>query len=184
MKAMRAANRRLIHDDVARHRELDEAMELFQSAYRTLDDAARLLLSQRGLGRAHQRILYLIARSPGQCVSDMLESLQVTKQALNTPLNQLKRKGLVRSRRQPGNGRRKQLFLSPAGELLEAQLSSQHRHRLASALDRLGPSGERRWREVMRHLADGNQPWTSMKSASRRVGSSSWARRSRPMRAV
>src|SRR5271169_3310140 len=104
MVAMRAATRRGIHQDVTRYRELDEAMELFQSAFRTLEDAARLLLVQRGLGRAHQRILYLIARSPGQSVSDMLERLQVTKQALNTPLNQLKRKGLVRAKRQPGNG--------------------------------------------------------------------------------
>lgn len=181
---MRAANRRVVQDDVARHRELDEAMELFQAAYRTLEDSARLLLSQRSLGRAHQRILYLIARTPGQSVSDMLERLQVTKQALNTPLNQLKRKGLVRARRQPGNGRRKQLFLTPQGELLEAQLSAQHRNRLAAAFETLGVPGERRWKAAMRHLANGNQPWASLRAASRGPNIRAWSRRASAARVV
>lgn len=147
-----------------RRLELDEAMELFQAAYRSLEESSRLLLAKRGLGRAHQRILYLIARSPGQSVSDMLGRLQVTKQALNTPLNQLKRKGLVRARRQPGNGRRKQLFLTPAGETLEQQLSREHRTRLASAFRTVGLQGERRWRDAMRHMANGDLTFAPLRS--------------------
>jgi|SRR5579863_5387406 DNA-binding MarR family transcriptional regulator len=165
MRAM--TPRKPVNDEGARYRALDEAMELFQAAHRTLEDSARILLAQRGLGRAHQRILYLIARSPGQSVSDMLDRLQVTKQALNTPLNQLKRKGLVRAKRQPGNGRRKQLFLTAAGEQLESQLSSQHRNRLAAAFRTVGSPGERRWRDAMRQLASGNQPWAPLRTTPR-----------------
>ena len=174
---MRAMNRRLVPEPIVRRRELDEAMELFLAAHRSLEQSARLLLMQRGLGRAHQRILYLIGRAPGQSVSDMLGRLQVTKQALNTPLNQLKRKGLVRAKREPGNGRRKQLFLTPAGELLEAQLSSQHRKRLAAAFRVVGLPGERRWRDAMKYLANGSEPWASPRGTIRPAEVRSWARR-------
>jgi len=146
---------------------LDEAMELLQAAHRSLEDAARIILAKRGLGRAHQRILYLIARTPGQSVSDMLSRLQVTKQALNTPLNQLKRKGLVRARRQPGNGRRKQLFLTAAGQALEEALSGEHRSRLSAAFDVIGPQGERRWREALRDLAGGDLTFAPLRRPSR-----------------
>jgi len=164
---MHAVNKRSVPESIVRRRELDEAMELFLAAHRSLEQSARVLLSQRGLGRAHQRILYLIGRAPGQSVSDMLGRLQVTKQALNTPLNQLKRKGLVRAKREPGNGRRKQLFLTPAGELLEAQLSSQHRTRLATAFRTVGNPGERRWRDAMKLLANGSEPWASSRATAR-----------------
>ncbi|MFI5399510.1 MAG: hypothetical protein ACHQZQ_00460 [SAR324 cluster bacterium] len=51
---MSAMNRRKAGANrTTRYRALDEAMELFQAAHRTLEEAARLLLIQRGLGRAH-----------------------------------------------------------------------------------------------------------------------------------
>ncbi|MFI5399509.1 MAG: hypothetical protein ACHQZQ_00455 [SAR324 cluster bacterium] len=107
----------------------------------------------------------------------MLERLQVTKQALNTPLSDLKRKGLVRSKRQPGNGRRKQLFLTPAGIVLEAQLSSQHRNRLAAAFRAIGIRGERRWREAMKHLANGTRNWAPLRASFRTAAGRTWASR-------
>ncbi|MFI5401125.1 MAG: MarR family winged helix-turn-helix transcriptional regulator [SAR324 cluster bacterium] len=180
---MRAVNvRKAGGNRMTRHRALDEAMELFQAAHRALDEAARLLLAQRGLGRAHQRILYLVARAPGRSVSDMLERLQVTKQALNTPLSDLKRKGLVRAKRQPGNGRRKQLFLTPAGVSLEAQLSLQHRNRLAAAFRAIGHPGERRWREAMKYLANGNRYWAPLRTSFSGAASRTWVRRGRTLR--
>jgi DNA-binding MarR family transcriptional regulator len=164
-------------ETLLRRRELDEAMELFLAAHRTLEQSARVLLHQRGLGRAHQRILYLIGRTPGQSVSDMLGRLRVTKQALNSPLNQLKRKGLVRAKREPGNGRRKQLFLTPAGELLEAQLSTQHRKWLAAAFRSVGLTGERHWRDAMKLLANGSEPWASLRGMVHPVEIRTWTRR-------
>jgi DNA-binding MarR family transcriptional regulator len=174
---MRAVTKKMTGEASDRYRSLDEAMELLQAAHRTMEDSARVMLAQRGLGRAHQRILYLIARSPGQSVSDMLERLQVTKQALNTPLNQLKRKGLVRAKRQPGNGRRKQLFLTQAGEAFETQLSMQHRTRLAAAFRSVGLPGEKRWRDAMKQLAGGNQPWAPLRGVPRTANLQEWTRR-------
>jgi len=180
---MRAMNgRKAGGNRITRHRALDEAMELFQAAHRSLDEAARLVLAQRGLGRAHQRILYLVARAPGRSVSDMLERLQVTKQALNTPLSDLKRKGLVRAKRQPGNGRRKLLFLTPAGASLEAQLSLQHRNRLAGAFRAIGLPGERRWREAMKYLANGSRYWAPLRTSFRGPEGRAWARRAHSAR--
>jgi len=176
---MRNVVRKIKVDDPLRRLALDEAMELFQAAHRSLEESSRIMLAKRGLGRAHQRILYLVARTPGQSVSDMLGRLQVTKQALNTPLNQLKRKGLVRARRQPGNGRRKQLFLTPAGEALELQLSGEHRTRLASAFLTIGSHGERRWRDAMLHLANGDLTFAPLRSQSSPQVLRSWMARRR-----
>lgn len=154
---MRAAARRSWEDNPLLCQALDEAMELLQAASRNLEGSSRIILARRGIGRAHQKILYLIARRPGQSISDMLGKLRVTKQALNTPLNQLKRKGLVRARRAPDNGRRKQLFLTPAGQALEEALSEEHRDRLATAFRKVGHHSERAWRQTMRRLAEGNR---------------------------
>ncbi len=154
---MRAMERRSWEDDPMRCQALDEAMELLQAASRNLEGSSQMILAKRGIGRAHQRILYLIARTPGQSVSAMLGRLRVTKQALNAPLNQLKRKGLVRARREPGNGRRKQLFLTPTGQALEEALSEEHRDRLAAAFRKVGHERERGWRQTMQRLAEGDR---------------------------
>jgi DNA-binding MarR family transcriptional regulator len=136
---------------------LDEAMELIEAACRRMQEAYRALLARRGIGGAHQRILFLIGRSAGPSVSGILERLQITKQALNSPLNLLERKGLVRARRQPDNARRKQLYLTAAGQSLRNELVEVHRGRLAAAFRKIGLRGEHRWREAMRQLARGDR---------------------------
>jgi DNA-binding MarR family transcriptional regulator len=160
---MTAAARKSWAYNPARHQALDEAMELLQAASRNLEGSSRMILAKRGIGRAHQRIIHLISRIPGQSISDMLARLHVTKQALNTPLNDLKRKGLVRTRRQPGNGRRKQLFLTPSGLALEEALSEEQRDRLAAAFRKVGHQGERGWRRTMQRLADGDRLFAAMR---------------------
>ena len=55
-------------------------------------------LAQQGLGRAHHRALYFIARRPNMSVSDLLALLAITKQSLGRVLNELAERGLVDSR--------------------------------------------------------------------------------------
>jgi DNA-binding MarR family transcriptional regulator len=96
------------------------------------------LLAVRGLGRAHHRALYFIARQPGLAVSDLLRLLAITKQSLSRVLSDLVRLGLVSSRVGETDRRQRLLTLTPEGEALEADLLEVLRERVAGAYAQAG----------------------------------------------
>lgn len=116
-----------------REAEIRRGIELlfFGSAhlFRAIDDE----LDLQGLGRAHQRALYFIARKPDLTVGELLHMLAITKQSLGRVLNDLSKRGLVDS--QPGlrDRRQKLLRLTAAGAELEARLYDRLREKLSSA---------------------------------------------------
>ncbi|HUJ77257.1 MAG TPA: MarR family winged helix-turn-helix transcriptional regulator [bacterium] len=142
----------------ARIQELNDSLEQLHFALRRITETPNAILARRGLRRAHQRILFFVARRQGLSVNDLLRELRVTKQALHAPLNQLKARKLVQVRPSPGDRRRKELFLTPAGTELEAQLTGPQRERLEQALRRVGPSSGRIWRQVLREIAGPPEP--------------------------
>lgn len=97
--------------------------------YRGIDEG----LAKQGLGRAHHRALYFIARSPNLTVSELLGLLAITKQSLGRVLNELAERGLVESRPGPTDRRQRLLRLSPAGVALEAELFEALRERMSVA---------------------------------------------------
>ena len=90
-------------------------------------------LARQGLGRAHHRALYFIARSPDLTVSDLLSLLAITKQSLGRVLSELIDRDLVSVR--PGDRDRRQrlLRLTPCGATLEGELYEALREKLAKA---------------------------------------------------
>ena len=116
-----------------REAEIRRGIELlfFGSAhlFRAIDDE----LDTQGLGRAHQRALYFIARKPDLTVGELLHMLAITKQSLGRVLNDLSKRGLVDS--QPGlrDRRQKLLRLTTAGAELEARLYDRLREKLSRA---------------------------------------------------
>ncbi|MBL0000893.1 MAG: MarR family transcriptional regulator [Sphingomonadales bacterium] len=95
-------------------------------------------LATQGLGRAHHRALYFIARQPDLTVSDLLKLLAITKQSLGRVLNDLAERALVESRPGPVDRRQKLLRLTKAGVALEARLFSSLRDKMAHAYDNAG----------------------------------------------
>ncbi|MGE7204947.1 MarR family winged helix-turn-helix transcriptional regulator [Sphingomonas sp. NPDC019816] len=95
-------------------------------------------LAAQGLGRAHHRALYFMARKPDMTVSELLSLLAITKQSLGRVLNELASRDLVETR--PGDRDRRQrlLRLTPAGAAMEAQLFDALREKLAKAYARAG----------------------------------------------
>ena len=132
--------------------ELRQAMELFFFAYREFTGGADKVLAERGLGRVHHRILYFVGRDSGGSVNALLETLQVSKQALNAPLRQLVDLGLVLSVTAGHDRRVRCLSLSDAGKALEAQLSGIQMAHLALAFEQAGPVAEAGWRRVMQAM--------------------------------
>lgn len=87
--------------------------------WRTID--ARL--AENGLGRAHYRALYFIARQPGLTISDLLALLGITKQSLGRVIKEMEARALLATR--PGNRdrRQKELRLTPKDASSKARSS-------------------------------------------------------------
>lgn len=95
-------------------------------------------LARQGLGRAHHRALYFIARKPDMPVSDLLALLAITKQSLGRVLNELIERELVETRPGERDRRQRLLRLTPAGVELETGLYDALRERLSAAYSRAG----------------------------------------------
>jgi DNA-binding MarR family transcriptional regulator len=131
---------------------LREAIELFFFGYRAFTEHPDRILRQRGLSRAHHRILYFVGRDPGLGIDALLAVLGVSKQALNAPLRRLIERKLVAVRTSAQDGRRRELRLTAEGARLEAQLTGTQIAQLARVFDAAGETAESGWRAVMAQL--------------------------------
>ncbi|HEY9906923.1 MAG TPA: MarR family transcriptional regulator [Thermosynechococcaceae cyanobacterium] len=137
-----------------REKELNEALEALHFAFRAVVAKPDAILAEQGLSRVHHRILYFIGRQPGLSVNELLATLGVSKQSLNTPLRQLTQSGLVEFRIDTTDRRIKRLTLTASGLCLEHQLSDDQRQRFARVFKVVGLEGEATWRKVMLLLAE------------------------------
>lgn len=102
-------------------------------AQSTLARSTEERLEALGLGRAHHRALYFIARHPDLTVSALLGLLGITKQSLGRVLNELVDRNLVETRVGERDRRQRLLRLSDAGRALESDLFECVRQVWASA---------------------------------------------------
>lgn len=90
-------------------------------------------LAAQGLGRAHHRALYFIARKPDMAVNELLSLLAITKQSLGRVLNELAERGLLETRAGERDRRQRLLRLTPAGVAMEADLFEAIRTKMSAA---------------------------------------------------
>lgn len=121
-----------------REAEVRRGIELLAFGYPALLRAIDQRLDAQGLGRAHHRALYFIARRPDLTVSALLRLLQVTKQSLGRVLGDLTTQGLVEVRVGEEDRRQRRLRLTAAGQAFEAELFDALRERLARAYAEAG----------------------------------------------
>ena len=105
-----------------REAEIRRGIELLYFGYGNMVKGADNHLAQQGLGRAHHRALYFIARRPGLPIGDLLDLLSITKQSLSRVLGDLQMRGLVVQSVGTRDRRQRMLRLTPAGERLETEL--------------------------------------------------------------
>ncbi|RMD88700.1 MAG: MarR family transcriptional regulator, partial [Alphaproteobacteria bacterium] len=122
-----------------REEALMRGAELVLRAERALADATTASCLDAGLGRAHQRVLLVIACNPGLSVSDLQHLLRIRKQSLGRVLDALVARGLVARERDSRDRRRHLLSLTAAGNELERSLFAAMRERIAAAYRRAGP---------------------------------------------
>lgn len=116
-----------------REGEVRRGVELLYFGYTRLTRSIDEGLAKEGLGRAHHRALYFIARQPDLTISELLRLLAITKQSLGRVLNDLGERGLVETRAGISDRRQKLLRLTAEGAAFEAQLFEALRSNLASA---------------------------------------------------
>lgn len=121
-----------------REEEVRRGIELLYFGYSHMIRGADAILERHGLGRAHHRALYFIARRPGLAVSELLRLLAITKQSLSRVLAELVARGLVRQEVGTLDRRRRLLTLTEAGTALEAELFEALRSRVSEAYARAG----------------------------------------------
>ena len=116
-----------------REPELRRGLELLYFGNSHLTRSIDQGLSAEGLGRAHHRALYFIARQPDLTVSDLLSLLAITKQSLGRVLTELTDRHLVETRPGTRDRRQRLLRLTEAGAKLESELFDALRERLSVA---------------------------------------------------
>jgi DNA-binding MarR family transcriptional regulator len=135
-----------------REAEIRRGVELLFFGYGHLLRAIDDRLAADGLGRAHHRALYFIARQPGLTVSTLLGLLGITKQSLGRALNELTTRGLAETQVGRDDRRQRLLKLTPAGAKLEAELFEMLRARLSAAYAEAGPAAVAGFWQVLEGL--------------------------------
>jgi DNA-binding MarR family transcriptional regulator len=116
-----------------RDEELKQGVDLLFAAFSDVFAQGEAALRDAGLGRAHRRALYFIARRPGLSVAQLLSILKITKQSLSRVLNDLR--------------------LTEKGAALEARLWAAQRPRVVRAFRDAGPEAVAGFRRVLTALS-------------------------------
>ncbi len=123
-----------------REAEIRRGIELMHFGYGRLLGAIDERLAAEGLGRAHHRALYFIARQPDLTVSALLTLLGITKQSLGRVITELSTRGLIETRTGRDDRRQRLLRLTDTGQALESALFEMLRARLSAAYVDAGPA--------------------------------------------
>jgi DNA-binding MarR family transcriptional regulator len=121
-----------------REAEIRRGIELIYFGYANLTRSIDAGLARQGLGRAHHRALYFIARKPDLSVSELLGLLAITKQSLGRVLNELAERGLVETRTGDRDRRQRLLRLTEKGGALETELFDMLREKMSAAYSSAG----------------------------------------------
>ena len=121
-----------------REPEIRRGAELLFFGYGHLYRQTDECLAKQGMGRAHHRALYFIAREPDLTISALLRTLGITKQSLGRVLSELTERGMVETRTGREDRRQRLLRLTPAGARLEQELFEAMRSRLSAAYAQAG----------------------------------------------
>ena len=138
--------------DPDREAHLRRAIEDLYFGYRAFTALPDRILAERGLGRAHHRILYFVCRDPGILIGDLLSVLNITKQAAHRPIRELQAQSLVKAVSADEDRRARRLFPTPQGTGLEAKLSQAQMSILNAAFQDQGETAERHWHQIMARL--------------------------------
>lgn len=132
-------------------------LERMHYVYQNYVRGSNHVMDKLGLGRAHHRVLYFIARGRTAAgtggVRGMAQRLGISKQALHKTLRELIEHDLAVSAPDPANKREHFITLTPKGLALEELVSGIQRRMFAEAAALHGNEALTGWAKVMDVLA-------------------------------
>lgn len=129
-----------------------ETIELLFFAYRDFVSDPDAILAKIGMGRAHHRVVYFVCRQPGMMVTDLLDTLQITKQSLARVLKQLIESGYIRQMAGAKDRRQRRLYPTLAGRELALALSEPQSRRIADAMEEMPPEERVAVKDFLRRM--------------------------------
>ena len=133
-----------------------DMIELLFFAYRDFISDPDAILAKIGMGRAHHRVVYFVSRQPGMMVTDLLDTLQITKQSLARVLKQLIESGYIRQMAGAKDRRQRRLYPTLAGRELALALSEPQSRRIAQAMEGMRPETREAIKDFLRHMRGRN----------------------------
>lgn len=109
-------------------------------------------LAELGLGRAHHRVMYFVARRPGITVRPLLAILGITKQSFGRVSKHLIDKGLMEQRTGEVDRRQRLLSLTAEGAALEKVIFDDLHDNVARAFSASGGEAVAGFWTVLQHL--------------------------------
>ncbi len=140
----------------------EACLELLHFGFRNITEGPDRMLAERGLARAHHRILYFIGRAGRISMSELLHILGISRQALHQPMKQLRDQGLIAAEPDAADRRNLILTLTDEGRAFERALTEPQKEMFARAREEAGHEALDGWRAVMEVLAAGT-PWNELK---------------------
>lgn len=132
-------------------------LERMHYVYNNYVRGSNHVMEKIGLGRAHHRVLYFIARGRAAAgtggLRGMAQRLGISKQALHKTLRELIEHDLAISEPDPANKREHFMTLTPKGLALEELVSGIQRRMFAEAAAKHGNDAIKSWAAIMDVLA-------------------------------
>jgi len=111
-------------------------------------------LGSMGFTMTKYRILGIVTWTPGITVGELVKTLRVTHQNLNTPMRNLLSDGYITAEIGTDDRRRKQLYPTEKGERLYREVLALQLRRIDRAFELAGPQATEGFLEVHRHLIE------------------------------
>ncbi|WP_267395324.1 MULTISPECIES: helix-turn-helix domain-containing protein [unclassified Sphingomonas] len=139
-------------DQFLREETIRGGMDLLFFAHTRHLKHADETLAALGLGRAHHRVLYFVARRPGINVSELLAVLDISKQSFGRVCQYLVSKGLMEQQPNERDRRQRLLRLTPEGAELEKTIFDGLHDNIARAYKASGSNAVTGFWTVLQHL--------------------------------
>lgn len=133
---------------------------LFYFAYKTFINTADDIIKNHGMSRQHHRFLFFIDQMPGITIKDLLDTLEISKQASHASLKKLKEKKLIRYVDSDNDRRVKHLYPTEEGSALVHKLNQAQNELLQQTFEEAGTE----WHDFMEHLASMKSGFKNVKS--------------------
>ena len=113
---------------------LKEFIEKLFIGYRESFGDAKKTLDKYSLGIAHHKVIHIISIHEGITISNLLKKLKVTKQSLNSILNDLVKFDIVSFVKDEKDSRMKHVHLTKKGEEVFNEIFNSQKKRIYNAL--------------------------------------------------